>query len=223
MTFIYSKYTNNIETKTKQQKKSLINMAELQEIELYIKDEKEDGVFAISLVESPAIEENFIALSKDGVELKVVDEERRIVVGYALIPEKRIYRKMKGKEFNIYFSKETISKTQELYMKNLNANNVTSEHEKPVTNCTVIESWITESTKHDKVALYGIKPIEGAWAVMMKINNDDEWQAVKEGEYKGFSIEGIYQGFEALEMAQETKPTDEDILEAIIKVINEGK
>ena len=63
-----------------------------------IKDAAEHGVFAISLVEEPAIEEDFIALSKHNeIKLKVVDEERRVVVGYALVPDKRIYRKMKPK------------------------------------------------------------------------------------------------------------------------------
>ena len=94
----------------------------MQEIELFIRNEKEDGVFAVSLVENPAIEENFVALSTQGIELKVADEERRVVVGIALVPEKRIYRKIKDKEFNIYFSSETIEKAQELYMKNLNLN-----------------------------------------------------------------------------------------------------
>lgn len=59
-------------------------MAKLQDIELKIKDESE-GVFAISLVDEPAIEENFVALSAHEIELKVVDEERRIVVGFALV------------------------------------------------------------------------------------------------------------------------------------------
>lgn len=194
----------------------------MQEIELFIKDENEDGVFAVSLVENPAIEENFIALSKDEISLKVIDEERRIVVGYALLPEKRIYRKMKPKgakeavEFNIYFSKDTIVKTQELYMKNLHLNNVTSEHEKPVQGASVIESWITEDEKQDKINLYDIKPQLGGWAIMMKIYNDEEWSKVKGGDYKGFSIEGIFQGFEALEMAKE-----ENILEQIKTLIDE--
>ena len=83
----------------------------LQEIELTIKDESEDGVFAISLVDSPAIEENFIMLSSQEVDLKILDEEKRIVVGFALVPEKRIYRKVKDKEFNIFFTKETVSKS----------------------------------------------------------------------------------------------------------------
>lgn len=203
----------------------------LEEIELTIEDLEKDGVFAVSLVEFPAIEENFIALSTEGVgiELKVVDEERRIVVGYALIPDKRIYRKMKvgeeTKEFNIYFNKETIALSQELYMKNLNLNNVTAEHEKPVQGCSVIESWITESEKHDKINLYNVKPILGGWAIMMKIYNDEEWEQVKEGNYKGFSIEGIYQGFEKLQASKQEaqSPTHEEIIQQLKDIVNNGR
>lgn len=202
-------------------------MEKLQEIEMKIKDESVDGVFAISLVDSPAIEEDFVALSKhsDKIELKVADEERRIAVGYALIPDKRIYRRItpKGKtepvEFNIYFTKETITQTQELYMRNLNNNNATTEHEKAVTDCTVIESWITEDEKHDKINLFNVEPIIGGWAVMMKINNDEVWSSVKSGEYKGFSIEGFYKGFENLNMQEEKPLTEEEQLEQIINIL----
>lgn len=208
-------------------------MAKLQEIELFIEDESQDGVFAISLVDKPAIEEDFIALSKhdqdETIQLQVADEERRIAVGYALIPEKRIYRKMQPKgfdepvEFNIYFTKETIAKTQELYMRNLNANNATVDHEKPVQDCTVIESWITEDTKHDKINLFNVEPIMGGWAVMMKINNDEVWNDVKAGEYKGFSIEGLYKGFENLKLEEEVKElTDDEKIEQIIKILEDG-
>ena len=205
-------------------------MEKLQEIEMKIKDESVDGVFAISLVDSPAIEEDFVALSKhsDKIELKVADEERRIAVGYALIPDKRIYRRItpKGKtepvEFNIYFTKETIAQTQELYMRNLNNNNATTEHEKAVTDCTVIESWITEDEKHDKINLFNVEPIIGGWAVMMKINNDEVWSSVKSGEYKGFSIEGFYKGFEDLNMQEEKPLTEEEQIEQIIKILSNG-
>jgi len=192
----------------------------MQEIELTIRNEKEDGVFAVSLVESPAIEENFVALSSEGVELKVADEERRIVVGMALVPEKHIYRKQKGKEFNIWFSKETIAKTQELYMRNLNANNVTVEHERPIKGATVIESWIVEDTKHDKSNLYNLNAVEGAWCIMMKIHNDEEWEKVKNGDYKGFSIEAMYQGFEQLQSKELTK--EEQLLETIKSIIQDN-
>lgn len=197
---------------------------ELQEIELFIRDEDKDGVFAVSLVENPAIEENFVALSQYKVNLKVVDEEKRVVVGYALVPEKRIYRKMTPKghtepvEFNIYFKDHTIEKTQELYMKNLNLNNFTSEHEKPVQGVTVVESWITEDEKNDKISLYGVKPIKGAWALKAKIYNDDEWAKVQDGEYMGFSIEGIFQGFENLELTDEV-----NIIEELEKIIENGR
>lgn len=202
-------------------------MEKLQEIEMKIKDESVDGVFAISLVDSPAIEEDFVALSKhyEKIELKVADEERRIAVGYALIPDKRIYRRItpKGKtepvEFNIYFTKETIAQTQELYMRNLNNNNATTEHEKAVTDCTVIESWITEDEKHDKINLFNVEPIVGGWAVMMKINNDEVWSSVKSGEYKGFSIEGFYKGFENLNMQEEKPLTEEEQIQQIINIL----
>ena len=190
---------------------------ELQEVELFIKDENEDGVFAVSLVENPAIEENFIALSGYKMELKVVDDEKRIVTGLALVPEKRIYRKIKEKEFNIYFSKETISKTAELFMKKLNLNNVTSEHERPVTGVSVIESWIVEDTDKDKTALYNLKAPVGSWAITMKVYNDNEWEKIKAGDYKGFSIEGIYQGLEALEMSSEN-----EIIEELKAILNEN-
>ena len=193
-------------------------MEGIEEIELFIRNEKEDGVFAVSLVESPAIEENWVALSSHGIELKVTDEERRVVVGMALVPEKRIYRKQNGKEFNIWFSKETISKTQELYMRNLNANNATTEHEKPVKDCTVIESWIVEDEKNDKSNIYNLNAPVGAWVIMMKINNDAEWEEVKKGTYKGFSIEGMFQGFEQLEASKQL--TDEEIVEQITKLLN---
>tara|TARA_Y100001972_G_scaffold127318_1_gene183770 strand:+ start:1823 stop:2728 length:906 start_codon:yes stop_codon:yes gene_type:complete len=189
----------------------------MEEIELFIRNEKEDGVFAVSLVENPAIEENWVALSQQEIELKVANEDRRVVVGIALVPEKRIYRKMKDKEFNIYFSKETIAKAQELYMRNLNANNVTSEHEKPVKNATVIESWIVEDAKNDKSNLYKLNAPVGSWIIMMKINNDEEWKLIKKGEYKGFSIEGMFQGFEQLDAS--TQLSEDELMVAKIKDI----
>jgi hypothetical protein len=127
---------------------------------------------------------------------------------------------MKGKEFNVYFTASTIAKTQELYMKNLNANNVTSEHEKPVKGATVIESWIVEDSKNDKSNIYNLNAPVGSWVIMMKIYNDEEWQLVKDGDYKGFSIEGLYQGFEQLEASKQLTD-DEKLVEEIKAIILE--
>ena len=191
----------------------------LQEIELKIKDEDEDGVFAISLVESPAIEENFVALSSQEIELKVINEEKRIVVGFALVPEKRIYRRQNGKEFNIYFTKETVAQAAELYMKKLNLNNFTLEHESKTSGVNVIESWVVEDPKHDKANIYNLDPKGGEWVVMSKIYNDDVWNDVKEGKFKGYSIEAMFSGFEQLASKEESEA--EETLRKLRELLSE--
>ena len=64
-----------------------------------------EGIQAISLVEAPAIEENWVALSEQ-VQFKAQDQEKRIVMGPALIPDKPIYRRKGEEEFHIFFSKK---------------------------------------------------------------------------------------------------------------------
>lgn len=168
-------------------------MDNLDTIELLIDEENDKpGVFAISLVDAPAIESNFVALNSHKVEMKVVDEEKRIVLGLALIPDKKIYRNNKGYEYNITFSKDTVRKASELYLANLRANNTTVDHKMLVDGVSLSESWIVEDPNKDKTALYGIEAPIGAWAVSMKVNNNDVWNDVKEGKYLGFSIEGIF-------------------------------
>lgn len=191
----------------------------LQDIELTIEDMEKDGVFAISLVKSPAIQEDFIALSEHKIELKVTSEDKREVVGYALVPDKRIYRRIEDKEFNIYFKDHTVKQASELYMMRLNQNNVTSEHEKPVENVSVVETWITESAEHDKVKMYGIEPILGGWVVKMKINNDEEWSKVKAGDYSGFSIEAFFSGLEKMFASAQTDPESE-LLAQLEQILN---
>jgi hypothetical protein len=189
-------------------------MEKLQEIELKIKD-AEDGVFAVSLVENPAIEKDFVYLSSEVVELKVIDEERRIVVGFALVPEKRIFRRMNGKDFNIFFTKETVAKTAEIYMKKLNLNNFTTEHEQKVQGVSVIESWIVEDSNNDKSNLYNLGAKGGEWVLMSKIYNDEIWNEIKNGTFKGYSIEGAFDGFEQLHSKED------EIINQLKNLINE--
>lgn len=198
----------------------------MQTIELYIEDEDEYGVFAISLVSEPAIESDFVALSKQTTEnkytvkLKTVQKEKNTVVGYALIPDIKIPRVKDGKKFNITMSKETVAKAARLYLQQLNQKNVTSQHEKPVKGCCVFESWVVEDPKNDKVNLYNLepKPKGGEWVIKMSLS-DEEAEKVQDGEYNGFSIEAMFQGFEALDLKKEPKKiTDEDILNALCKI-----
>jgi hypothetical protein len=169
-------------------------MAKMEIIELLIDENKiESGINAVSVVESPAIEENFVALKKHEVELKEIDGEKRILMGAALVPNKQIYRKNGDKEFYIYFSEDTIRKASELFLMRSNQNNATLEHEKKMLEgMSVVESWIIEDEKQDKSAKYGFNLPKGTWMISMKVNNDEIWNKVKAGEVKGFSIEGYF-------------------------------
>ena len=194
-------------------------MNELETFELFIDEAREeDGIEAISLVEFPAIEENFVALSKHKVEFKTVDTEKRVIVGLALVPDKPIYRRSGDKEYNIIFSKETVRKASELYLKRLKLNNATLEHDEEMTSgVSVIESWIVEDPMKDKTALYGLNAVEGAWAVTMKIDNDEVWEDVKSGKYLGLSIEGMFSDrAEDIEEVEAAK-----ILEELKQLFNE--
>lgn len=164
-------------------------------IELFIDEEGEfAGIDAISIVEQPAIEENFVALKEDiKVELADVDKEKRILMGAALIPNKKIYRKNGEDEFYIYFSEDTVRRASELFLMKGNQSKSTLEHQASLSGLTVVESWIVEDDTHDKSRKYGLNMPVGTWMVSMKVNNDEVWEDyVKTGKVKGFSIEGYF-------------------------------
>jgi hypothetical protein len=193
-------------------------------IELVIDENDEmSGIDAVSVVSSPAIEENFIALHKHEVELKEIDTEKRILMGAALVPNKQIYRRNdKNEEYHIYFSKDTVRKASELFLMRANQNNATYEHDKKLSGMSVVESWIIEDEKKDKSAKYGFSLPVGTWMISMKVNNDEVWKDVKEGKVKGFSIEGYFA--DKYEMSLKpvvTEPQNEDevLLQAIKRII----
>jgi len=158
-----------------------------------ILDKNTDGVDAISVVDRPAIEENFIALKKQHeVKLAEVDTDKRILMGAALVPDKMIYRKNGEEEYNVFFSTDTIKKASELFLINGNQNNATLMHDKSINDMSVVESWIIDDAVNDKSVKYGFSLPIGTWMISMKVNNDDIWQKVKAGEIKGFSIEGYF-------------------------------
>ena len=164
-------------------------------VELIIDEEDEfGGIDAISLVESPAIEENFVALKdQKEVKLKAIDKDKRIILGALLVPNKTIYRKEGKDEYYIYFSKETVKKASELFLMNGKQNNATLEHKFDIEGLTLVESWIVENKEKDKSAIYGMEVPVGTWMGAVKVNNEDIWQDfVKTGEVKGFSIEGFF-------------------------------
>lgn len=163
-------------------------------VELLLDEENElTGVDAVSIVENGAISSDFVALAKQEIELAKVDDEKRIVMGAALIPNRMIYRKQGDKMFYVYFSKETVRRSSELFFQNGNQSNATLEHQMKVNGLTVVESWIKEDDEKDKSAIYGLDAPVGTWLISMKITDDKLWEEIKEGKkYKGFSIEGFY-------------------------------
>lgn len=164
-------------------------------IELII-DELDDlnGVNAISIVESPAIEENFVALKdQQSIELAEVDQDKRILLGAALIPNKMIYRRSGEYEYHVFFSKATIKRASELYLMRGNQSNATLEHEEFINGVHLVESWIVEDPVHDKSRKYGMDVPVGSWVVAMKVESDEIWNSyVKTGKVRGFSIEGYF-------------------------------
>ena len=197
-------------------------------IELVIDENEEySGIEAISVVESPAIEEDFIALKdQKQVRLAEISKEKRLLMGAALIPEKPIYRKSGDQEFYIYFSKDTVAKASQMFLKAGNQGQATMEHtDEKLEGMTIVESWLIEDDVHDKSRKYGLDMPIGTWMVAMKVDNDDIWNNyVKEGKVKGFSIEGYFA--DKLNRPQDKikdKYTKEDkLLKEIIDVLKES-
>ena len=164
-------------------------------VELLLDEESlQAGIQAISVVESPAIEEDFITMSKDHkFEFKEIDQEKKILMGAAMIPEKPIYRVDGDQEYYVFFTKETIKRASELYLMNGKQGNATLEHQEKISGLSLVESWIIEDPEKDKSRAYGLEYPVGTWMVSMKVNNDDIWEEyVKSGKVKGFSIEGWF-------------------------------
>lgn len=166
-------------------------------IELILDSEMElSGIDAISIVENPAIEENFIALKSETKEYNFaeVSKEKRIIMGAMLVPDKPIYRRdEENGEYYIYFSQDTIRKCMELFFQNGNQSKATFEHFEKISGLTMVESWIVEDTEKDKSNLYNLKVPVGSWVGSIKVENDVIWNDfVKTKKVKGFSIEGYF-------------------------------
>ena len=162
-------------------------------VELVLDDNEESGIEAISIVESPAIESDFVALKSDEVKLAEVDTEKKILMGALLIPNKPIYRKTEGEEYYIYFSKDTVLKASQRYLTNGYQGNSTLEHSDNLQGLTLVESWIVEDDKYDKSRKYDMNVPIGTWMGTVKVNNEEVWNDyVKTGKVKGFSIEGFF-------------------------------
>ena len=184
-------------------------------VELILDEDQDNFVEAISVVESPAIEQDFVALKSQEFRFAEQDKERKILVGPILIPNKPIYRKNGEDEYYIYFSRETVQKASQLYLKQGNQANSTLEHSEDLKGLTLVESWLVEDKKNDKSNIYGMDLPLGSWVGAGKVDNDQVWnEYVKTGKVKGFSIEGYF-----ADKAEGTKITEEEMNQQIIQTL----
>jgi hypothetical protein len=166
------------------------NMEEL--FELILQDE-EDGVFANSFVAAGAIERDFVYFSNE-VKFAEVSDEKRLVAGPMLIPNKKILRMSEdGERYYVYFSEETIENVARKFMKNGFGAEVTEEHGKKVSGVYLTELWLVEQPTKDKSNLYGFTLPKGTLFAVYKVENDDVWKKVKDGTFNGYSIEGLFE------------------------------
>lgn len=160
--------------------------------ELQIEDDM-DEVFAISLVESPAIESDFIYFDKEKIQFAAVDTEKRMLIGPILIPDKHILRiDGEGQPYHVFFTKETVKRLAQNYLKKKYTDKATLEHDKTIKGVDLVESWVKDGPL-DKSNNYGLNIPQGSWVGLFKISDDKIWNDyVKTGKVKGFSIEGLF-------------------------------
>lgn len=182
-------------------------------VELILDESQDNFVEAISVVEHPAIEEDFVALKSQDFKFAEQDKERKILIGPILIPNKPIYRQNEKEQYYIYFNRNTVRKASQLYLKQGHQGNSTLEHESKLSGLTLVESWIVEDKENDKSNMYGMDVPLGTWMGSVKVDNDEIWNNyVKTGKVKGFSIEGYFA--DKMERPKEginDFPTEEDL------------
>ena len=189
---------------------------ELPLYELVINDEDdESGVDFISLVDKPAIKRNWIAFAEQKQFSFKSDQEKRIISGPAMIPNELIYRKDKeGKEYNVVFSEETIQKIVEKYFKSQYTTNFNLQHKKSLLaqGVYLIESFVIDEQRGIN-APKGFEDLpNGSWFISCKVDNDEIWNDfIKEGVFKGFSVEGFFQE----KQVKETKSEELELLEML--------
>lgn len=198
----------------------------------------DSDIFAISLVDAPAVESDFVALAKQKkpMNFRIHDEERRMIYGVALRADFDIYRNDGYEEYYINFSKDAVRRLMTKFMKNYSQKNWTKDHMDFAEGLTVVESWIVEDEKNDKAVALGLDNYSaGSWIVGCKVDDDETWKSVKEGRWSGFSIEGLCAYDEIAEeikankhiqrMAKKTTRLDEifdELKGIIVDAINDG-
>jgi hypothetical protein len=181
---------------------------------------KNKGVYAISLVEDPAIEEYFVQMSKDyEVKLAEIDKDKRLFMTPVLIPNQKILRVDKnGNAFNIVFEAETIAMAQQAFQKRGYQNESTLEHDinLKLDGVTFVETWIKKDEVHDQSVIKGFNQPIGTWFTIFRVDDDDVMAKIESGEIKGVSIDG------AFELEENVNLKTDMNLDTILTAIKDG-
>ena len=188
---------------------------------LEINEDLTDGseVDFVALVDKPAIERNFLRFKENRINFEIQDEDRRIISGPIMLADTPIYRNDNGQEYFVSFPKDTIYKIiKKMFQKNYTGNvNLMHDPKKIVEGVTMFECWISDESR-------GVKPMKGfedapdgsAFASYF-VDNDEVWSKVKSGEFKGFSVEGLFN----YKRGEQVMNYEEKLWSDIAKILNE--
>lgn len=183
-------------------------------------DEQDDAeVNFVSLVDRPAIQRDFLVF-RDKQLFDIQDEDERIVTGPAMIPDAPIYRNDDNGQYYVVFDAATINKiAYRFFKKGYQANiNIMHQSGNVVADSVFYESWVVDRDK-GKMPLAAFKDLpDGTWFLTAKINSEETWQKIKSGEYKGFSVEGLFDYTPVAAVDPE-----EAILKEIMKIVKKVK
>ena len=194
--------------------------------QLKINEDFDCGVQIMSIVDRPAVKVNFLKFSDDEYKEKIIqqkfnfDDDKHIITGPAMIPDMPIFRKNTAEEFYVSFDSETINAIAEKFMQQQRTMSVNLNHDIPVNDCIIIESYFINRER-------GIIPEEfndlpdNTWMISMKINDDAVWNSIKNNELNGFSVEGLFV-LEEIETSefQEDIVTNENFLDWLYNQFN---
>ena len=175
-------------------------------------DDEQTGVYAVSLVDEPAIEVDWIKLAKTEEFYFSASKDRQMLFGPLLIPNKLIYRRdEKGNEYNIVFDEETIQVIADKYNENKLGDVFNFQHSDRKVEAVLLQNWLTG--ENDKSKDYGFELPKGTWFGGVKVKDEEFWMSeVKTEKVKGFSVE-ITAGTQLIEMTAEADKIKERLME----------
>lgn len=179
------------------------------------------GVKVVSFVHSPAIEEGFIALSKQKEKTfqALGDDVKQIITGPALIPDIEILRvDGAGEPYKIVFTTDAIEAINKKFFKEGNIFNTNLEHEEALDGNFIVESWIIKDSDKDKAKALGFNLPVGTWMLSYHIPNTEIYNALKE-EATGFSIEGRFFMDEIENKKEEMKKSNSSLFNKVLAAL----